>query len=627
MRRALRQPRAWQALVVTGIAWLASCGHEPILQPTSAEPACGLSSTTLAFDTVAVGDSAERAFTLTNTGGGTLAGDMISPSVEFIVSPQHYALASGAAGTFTVRFRPVSAGEKSAALSTGSSQCPGVIASGIAGQRSQAGPGCFVSPRLLDFGSARVGETVDRSFTIRNDAGTTLTGTVASMSPEFIVQGSPSYSLGPAATDTVVVRYAPTTSGRKNSLISTGSPLCGSISVSGSTPEPVCSLNPATLGFGGVSVGDSAERSFTISNTGDGTLTGHVSVPSGEFVLESPADYALRFDAAATFTIRFKPTSTGDKSITVSTGSALCGDVTVTGQGQTGIRTGEILVADRTGSGLLRVDPATGAQRTLAAFGGSPLPGGSGVSDVNCTVDGKVFGITTIGAVVFQVDPITQQLTFPGNTGALKYPSAIEVAPGGGIYVVDDGLMDFTRGRALVPGIINAFTISRTGIGYIALADSALPPSYHLYSVNLDTGERSRMRGAGFYDPRGLTVEAAGDLIVTERGRSGGQPSVLRFHPDSGAVEIVSAGGQLMAPWGVALDSDGSIIVADNQRLPGCVPDCSGAVFRVDPTTGAQTLISEKGQFHDITGVDVYRGPSAAVARRIWGTRSGPVYR
>jgi len=81
-----------------------------------------------------------------------------------------------------------------------------------------------------------------------------------------------------------------------------------------------------------------------------------------------------------------------------------------------------------------------------------------------------------------------------------------------------------------------------------------------------------------------------------------------------------------MTPWGLAVSDDGTIVMGDNQNLFSCHPasgpvTCPGALFGVDPVSGAQTLLTEKELFHDVAGVDVYRGPNVATPtlRRSWG--------
>ena len=164
----------------------------------------------------------------------------------------------------------------------------------------------------------------------------------------------------------------------------------------------------------------------------------------------------------------------------------------------------------------------------------------------------------------------------------------------------------------MVTGIWRAFTAGDLGAEYIALFDGS---NFHVYRVNLENGQTVRVSSVGFADPRGLSRDAAGTLIVSERGFAGSQPSISRIGAVSGAVTSLSSDGQFMSPWGVTLEMNGTIVMADSQNLFSCSPagrppTCPGALFRIDPLPGTQMLVTEKDLFHAIAGVDIYRGPS-----------------
>src|SRR5207245_868717 len=67
-------------------------------------------------------------------------------------------------------------------------------------------------PTTVDFGSVVVGQSADRSFTVTNTGGGTLTGAASTSAPFSIVAGG-SFSLGAGASQVVVVRFTPTTVG------------------------------------------------------------------------------------------------------------------------------------------------------------------------------------------------------------------------------------------------------------------------------------------------------------------------------------------------------------------------------------------------------------------------------
>jgi len=285
------------------------------------------------------------------------------------------------------------------------------------------------------------------------------------------------------------------------------------------------------------------------------------------------------------------------------------------------VNTGDIIVADRRESGLIFVDHVTGAQHELSK--GQP----QGFGDVTTNAAGDVFAVSGSSSAVFKIDTITGAQTLITSVGFLSFPFSIDWAPDGQLYLSDsNGLIrvDPTSGAQtkVVNGSVQCFAVGGSNLGYIALIDG---PQFHIYSVDLTTGTTSKISNTGLNAPMGLATDASGDVIVVDA--TVGRPyAILRIDPSSGATSTISSTGPIIRPWGVTLEADGTIVVTDNENLISCTPasgpsTCPGALYRVDPTTGAQTLITEKDLFHDVTGVDLYRGPSVPTpARRSsWG--------
>src|SRR5205814_4783885 len=74
---------------------------------------------------------------------------------------------------------------------------------------------------------------------------------------------------------------------------------------------------PASLDFGTVPVGTSKDLSFTVQNTGGGTLTGSAST-SAPYTIASGASFSLGPGASQLVTVRFSPTVTGHAPGTVA---------------------------------------------------------------------------------------------------------------------------------------------------------------------------------------------------------------------------------------------------------------------------------------------------------------------
>ena len=84
---------------------------------------------------------------------------------------------------------------------------------------SQTSPTISVTPSSQSFGSITAGTTSDRSFTVMNSGGGTLSGSASAVAPFSVLSGSP-YSLGAGLSQAVTVRYSPTTIGSNSQGIS-----------------------------------------------------------------------------------------------------------------------------------------------------------------------------------------------------------------------------------------------------------------------------------------------------------------------------------------------------------------------------------------------------------------------
>jgi DNA-binding beta-propeller fold protein YncE len=77
---------------------------------------------------------------------------------------------------------------------------------------------------------------------------------------------------------------------------------------------------------------------------------------------------------------------------------------------------------------------------------------------------------------------------------------------------------------------------------------------------------------------------------VTDPGSIGDTGQVIRVDPATGAQTLVATGDQLIDPFGIALDPTGRIFVTDGGTF-----EEGGRVIAIDPATGTQTLISSGG--------------------------------
>ena len=195
-------------------------------------------------------------------------------------------------------------------------------------------PNISVSATSLAFGSVTVGNSADQMLTVTNTGNANLSlSTLASANPLAApfdrVAGQDNCSnqmLTPSTSCTLVVRYAPTSTGPDNDSFDIPSddpdtPTV-TISVSGTgtaMPTPRLSLSSTALAFGTMTLDSSADQALTLTNTGNADLS--VSMLGWSNPLLAPfqlvagddrcSEQVLAPATSCTVIVRYAPTEEG----------------------------------------------------------------------------------------------------------------------------------------------------------------------------------------------------------------------------------------------------------------------------------------------------------------------------
>jgi M6 family metalloprotease-like protein len=185
---------------------------------------------------------------------------------------------------------------------------------------------CPAQPSALDFGGVPVGCFNDASFTIRNDSVTTLTGDVTESCDHYsILSGGGPFSLATGESLIVTIRFEPTVLGIHDCTIGIGGAGYCDVFCTGEGLDPtdVCDVQPASLDFGIVTMGDSLDLDFTVYNLGCDTLTGNVNEPCPHYeIVSGGGNFSIASGDSQVVTIRFKPTlPSGTWYCTIQTGT------------------------------------------------------------------------------------------------------------------------------------------------------------------------------------------------------------------------------------------------------------------------------------------------------------------
>ena len=252
---------------------------------------------------------------------------------------------------------------------------------------------------------------------------------------------------------------------------------------------------------------------------------------------------------------------------------------------------------------LFRVDPVTGV-RIL-------------VSDTEDDAQGPLGG-TVRGVAIEASEQILVIGSGASGIGALL---RVDAATGARILV-----SDFSDG-AQGPLGSRLFGVTIEASGQILVVDlsAGAGPAGALFRVDPATGARTLF--SDFADAaqglpvglsgRGVAIEASGQILVISAGGASGNGALLRVDPATGVRTLLSdfgdvAQGPLVSPFGVTVDASGQILVVGGGGTSGL-----GTLLRVDPTTGARTLLSDFG--------DGAQGPLGGTLRGVAIEASGQI--
>ena len=195
-------------------------------------------------------------------------------------------------------------------------------------------PGLCVAPNTgLTFGGVPLGATADAKLTITSCGGNPLSVSAASTtSNDFSIPASENGCIGTlpiGQSCTLGVQFTPSVAGAESSILTvdSNSPIPVQLNLSGAgITAPIMSLSASSLTFGPQLVGtESASQTITITNTGNAALNGIFFGMTLDlepiFPLTTTCGPTVSPGASCTFSVAFKPATTGTTATTMVVGN------------------------------------------------------------------------------------------------------------------------------------------------------------------------------------------------------------------------------------------------------------------------------------------------------------------
>jgi hypothetical protein len=267
---------------------------------------------------------------------------------------------------------------------------------------------------------------------------------------------------------------------------------------------------------------------------------------------------------------------------------------------------GNIVVADQVAKAVFRIDPATGAISTVAAGGvlQSPL-GIAVVRGILPVVKNGVLAADSGAGTVWRVAPDGAK-TDLASPGALASPVAVARTRPGDPWNGETLVADAVGLRAIATDRTVRNVAARSGLTGIAVDDAG-----DVLATDLEVGAVVRIKPDGspptalppdddplcdLANPVAIAIDRDG-LLVVATAIANSSPDlppdsarVLRIHPISGACRLVSQDARLHRVHGLAIDTNGDVLIADDLNPEATVGTAGDSVLRIDAHTEQLTV-------------------------------------
>ena len=292
------------------------------------------------------------------------------------------------------------------------------------------------------------------------------------------------------------------------------------------TPSPLIRVIETSLDFGTVLVGSSKDLSFTVQNTGAGTLTGSAST-AAPYSIVSGGSFSLGAGVSQAVVVRFSPTATGSAPGVVAFTSN-GGNVSRTVSGTGGVPPVIGVTPASLSFGTVPVGSSKDLSFTVQNVGGGTLTGSASTAAPYSIVSGGSF---SLGAGASQTVVVRFSPTATGSTtGAVAFTSN-----GGNVSRAVSG----TGGS---PPVITV-TPSSLSFGNVTVG-STKDLNFTVKNSGVGTLVGSASTGAPF------SIVSGGSFSL---GPGASQRVSVRFAPTasgavSGTVAFISSGGNVSRP-------------------------------------------------------------------------------
>jgi hypothetical protein len=296
----------------------------PLLVACSLAPSntmAGTFSVSTRSDTVGnvqTGTTKTDSVTVTNTGATALTiSNVKSSNARFTVGPANASLAVGASRKFGITFAPLTTGPQSSFIvfTHNGTTSPDTVTSTGTG----TAPAFSVNRKSVAYGFVVIATPKVDSVSVTNTGTAALVITGVTSSNARFIASPTAATIQPGAKSTFKITFTPAVTGVQNGNIvftSNAPTVHDTVTVTGTGTG--FSVNPRSVAFGNIQVGNSSRDSVVVTNAGAATLTITGATSNNARFTVSPASASIPAAGTAKFYITFTPANTA-----VQTGSII----------------------------------------------------------------------------------------------------------------------------------------------------------------------------------------------------------------------------------------------------------------------------------------------------------------
>jgi Abnormal spindle-like microcephaly-assoc'd, ASPM-SPD-2-Hydin len=324
-------------LITSGCVGVTGKGTTPAVTGVAIE----ISPSSVSFGSVAMGQSATKTVTLTNTGTEALSVSGISVAgTGFTASGPHLpiSLAAGQSTSISTVFKPTAgkADTGTITITSNAAGSPSLVTLSGTGTTGTTAAALTVTPTTIAFGSVAVGSEQTQTVHVENTGNETATISKLTISGTGVsVSGiTAPATLAAGQTANLTVAYKPVAAGTLTASLAIASNATNAsvvVGINATATSSTLAATPSSVSFGNVVVGSNTTQTIRLQNIGTSQVTISAITPSVSSIAISGVTTPINLapGTSATLTAAYKPTAAGSVAGKITVTSNAVGSPTI----------------------------------------------------------------------------------------------------------------------------------------------------------------------------------------------------------------------------------------------------------------------------------------------------------